>query len=114
MVNFFAQDNLNRYNKGMSKITPEEVRRLATLANIGLRPQEVDSLAGELARIVEFVEQLQKVDVRNVVPTDQVTGLVDVWREDNVAAGLTQSDLKLNAPDFEEGQFKVKRVLGND
>ncbi|HSX41609.1 MAG TPA: Asp-tRNA(Asn)/Glu-tRNA(Gln) amidotransferase subunit GatC [Candidatus Saccharimonadales bacterium] len=98
----------------MSKITPDEVRRVAELANMGLQEAEVSKLADELAKIVGFVEQLQEVDVEGVEPTDQVTGLVDVWREDEVREGLSYDDLKLNAPDFEDGQYRVKRVLNND
>lgn len=98
----------------MSKITPDEVRRVAALANIGLTDDEIQSLSGELAQIVEFVEQLNEVDTDGVGPTDQVTGLVDVWRTDTVEPGLSHDDLKMNAPDWESGQFKVKRVLNND
>jgi aspartyl-tRNA(Asn)/glutamyl-tRNA(Gln) amidotransferase subunit C len=95
----------------MSKITPEEVRRIAELAQIGLHEDEVEKYAAELDAIMDFVEQLQKVDVEGVPPTDQVTGLVDVWRPDEVKPGLTHDDIKLNAPDFADGQFKVKRVI---
>ncbi len=95
----------------MSKITPEEARRVAALANVGLKEDEVAHFAEELGNIVEFVEKLQEVDVENIEQTDQVTGLEDVWREDNVKPGLSHQDLELNAPDFKDGQFKVKRVL---
>ncbi|TAK89588.1 Asp-tRNA(Asn)/Glu-tRNA(Gln) amidotransferase subunit GatC [Patescibacteria group bacterium] len=95
----------------MSKITPDEVRRVAELAHIGLAEDQIDHFARELDQIVGFVEQLQKVDVSGIEPTDQVTGLVDVWREDEVKPGLSHDDLKLNAPDWKDGQFKVKRVL---
>ena len=95
----------------MSKITPDEVRRLATLSNIGLDDKEVEELTGELDRIVGFVEKLSSVDIKGVEPTDQVTGLVDVWREDVVAPGLSHEQLKLNAPEWQDNQFKVRRVL---
>jgi aspartyl-tRNA(Asn)/glutamyl-tRNA(Gln) amidotransferase subunit C len=98
----------------MSKITPEEVRRVAALANIGLQEHEIEHFSAELDQIVGFVEQLQNVDVEGVVPTDQVTGLVDVWREDTVTPSLSYDELKLNAPGFQDGHFKVKRVLGGE
>jgi aspartyl-tRNA(Asn)/glutamyl-tRNA(Gln) amidotransferase subunit C len=98
----------------MSKITPDEVRRVAALANIGLQDSEVDHFAAEMGKIVEFVEQLQAVDVTGVAPTDQVTGLVDVWRLDEVKDGLSHDDLKQNAPAWRDGHYKVKRVLDND
>jgi aspartyl-tRNA(Asn)/glutamyl-tRNA(Gln) amidotransferase subunit C len=95
----------------MSKITPQEVRRIAALANIGLSEDEVVHFSSELGQIVEFVEQLKSVETDGVAPTDQVTGLEDVWRTDKVEPGLTHEDLKANAPDWEDGHFKVKRVL---
>jgi aspartyl-tRNA(Asn)/glutamyl-tRNA(Gln) amidotransferase subunit C len=98
----------------MAKITPDEVRRIAALANIGLSDTEVKQMAGELDRIVGFVEQLQSVDTEGVLPTDQVTGLVDVFRPDEVHSDLSRTELLANAPEQQDGFFKVKRVLNND
>lgn len=95
----------------MSKITPDEVRRIAALANIGLTEDEIPKLAAELEQIVEFFGQLQKCDVEGLEPTDQVTGLVDVWRKDEVRPGLSYEQLMLNAPAWQDGQYKVRRVL---
>lgn len=110
-VKFLPRRPFIRYNGVMSKITPDEVRRIATLAHIGLSDDQVAHFATELDQIMGFVEQLQKVNTDGVAPTDQVTGLVDVWREDEVQTGLKHDDLKLNAPDWQDDQFKVKRVL---
>lgn len=69
-------------------------------------------MAVELAQIVGFVEQLQAVDIEGVAPTDQVTGLVDVWREDVAETSLISRDALLaNAPAQQDGYIKVKRVL---
>ncbi len=101
----------------MSKITPDEVRRIAALASIGVEDDEVERMARELDHIMGFVEQLQTVDTARVEPTDQVTGLVDVWRPDTVYAAaekLSRDELLANAPDQQDGFFKVRRVLNND
>lgn len=95
----------------MSKITHEEIRRIAALANIGLNEDEMSRMAAELNQIVGFVKRLQTVDTSEVPPTDQVTGLQDVWRPDEVTSGLSRKELLANAPDKEGGFFKVKRVL---
>lgn len=97
----------------MANITPDEVRRIAALANIGLSDTEVKQMAGELDRIVDFVEQLQSVDTKGVPTTDQVTGLVDVFRPDDVHRNLSRTELLANAPDQQDGFFKVKRVLND-
>jgi aspartyl-tRNA(Asn)/glutamyl-tRNA(Gln) amidotransferase subunit C len=95
----------------MSKIGVTEVERVAKLARIGLSADEAAQMSVELGRIVEFVEQLQAVDVEGVAPTDQVTGLVDVWRADVVKPSLPRAELLANAPRQKDGYIVVKRVL---
>jgi aspartyl-tRNA(Asn)/glutamyl-tRNA(Gln) amidotransferase subunit C len=95
----------------MSKIGTTEVRRIAKLARIGLSDEETASMSAELGRILEFVEQLQGVDITDTLPTDQVTGLEDVWREDVVRPSLPREQLLANAPAQKHGYIVVKRVL---
>ena len=95
----------------MSKIGVSEVQRVAKLARIGLSAEEAAQMSVELGQIVGFVEQLSAVDVENVAPTDQVTGLVDVWREDVVVPSLPREALLANAPEQKDGYIVVKRVL---
>ncbi len=95
----------------MSKLGTSEIERLAKLAHIELLAEEVAAMAVELGQIVGFVEQLQSVDVDGVEPTDQVTGLVDVWREDEVKPSMDRAKLLSNAPEQKDGYIVVKRVL---
>ncbi len=95
----------------MSKIDITEVERIAKLARIGLSDSETKAMSAELSRIMEFVEQLQQVDIEGVEPTDQVTGLVDVWRADVVKPSLPRERLLANAPEQKDGYIVVKRVL---
>lgn len=96
----------------MSKIGTDEVQQLAKLAKIGLTPDEAAVMAVELDQIVEFVETLQSVDTTGVEPTNQVTGLEDVWREDKVVnSEVTQPELLKNSPSQQDGYIKVRRVL---
>jgi aspartyl-tRNA(Asn)/glutamyl-tRNA(Gln) amidotransferase subunit C len=96
----------------MSKIGTQEAERIAKLARIGLSAAETAQMSAELGRILEFVEQLQKVDVSHTAPTDQVTGLEDVWREDEVRPSPPREQLLANAPAQKDGYIVVKRVLG--
>ena|SRR5258708_902587 len=96
----------------MSKIGVDEVKRIAKLARIGLSDEETAKMSVELGNILEFVEQLQAVDVTSTPPTDQVTGLQDVWREDEVRPSPKRADLLANAPAQKDGYIVVKRVLG--
>jgi aspartyl-tRNA(Asn)/glutamyl-tRNA(Gln) amidotransferase subunit C len=96
----------------MADITKETVKKLAKLSSIGLSDQEIDDMTKELGAIVEFVEQLQSVDVTNVEPTFQVTGLQDAFRSDEIApVTLSRDELLANAPAQQDGYIKVPRVL---
>jgi aspartyl-tRNA(Asn)/glutamyl-tRNA(Gln) amidotransferase subunit C len=95
----------------MSKIGTSEVERIARLARIGLSSVEASQMSIELGQILEFVEQLSKVDVTDTVPTDQVTGLEDVWREDVVRPSMPRDELLAAAPEQKDGYIVVPRVL---
>lgn len=95
----------------MSQIGTEQVKQLAELAKIKLSDAEIASLSVELGKIVGFVEQLQKTDTTKVEPTNQVTGLSDVWRPDEVKTFPDRAALLANAPMSRDGYIKVKRVI---
>lgn len=97
----------------MSKITREDVLKLAKLSRLTLTEQEVDQFTEEIAAILAYVEQLQEVDVKNVDPTYQVTGLKNVMRKDvEKSYGPDAKALLKNAPATEKDHFKVKRMVG--
>lgn len=97
----------------MSKLTREEVLKLAKLARLDLTDTEIDEFAKELSEILQYVEQLQKVDISGLKPTNQVTGLTNVMRADKVRDyGYAPDDLLKNVPHVQQHQIKVKRVLG--
>lgn len=96
----------------MAKFTKSEVEQVANLARIGVSESEKSDLTQDLSSILEFVDALQAVDTKGVVPTSQVTGLEDVLREDEVVrCELSRDELLANTPATLEGNVKVKRVL---
>jgi aspartyl-tRNA(Asn)/glutamyl-tRNA(Gln) amidotransferase subunit C len=97
----------------MAKLTREDVLKLARLARLTLSEEEVEEFRNELSEILQYVEQLQNVDVDGLQPTNQVTGLTNVTREDEIKGyGYPASDLLENVPHPQDGQIKVKRMLG--
>lgn len=98
----------------MAKLTREDVLKLAWLARLELTDEEVEKYSVELTEILQYVEQLQSVDVEGLDPTNQVTGLTNVMRTDEVKnyAGYTPEDLQKNLPDQKNNQIKVKRMIG--
>ena len=96
----------------MAKITREDVLKLAQLSKIKLTNEEVDKFVVELDAIVKYVEQIDLVDIDGLQPTDQVTGLKNVTRADEVIDyGVSPEKLLKNAPAVEQNQIKVKRIL---
>ncbi|HVI60656.1 MAG TPA: Asp-tRNA(Asn)/Glu-tRNA(Gln) amidotransferase subunit GatC [Candidatus Saccharimonadales bacterium] len=96
----------------MAKLTREDILKLARLARLDLTDEEIDEFSGELTDILQYVEQLQSVDVKGLKPTNQVTGLTNVTRPDEVRDyGYQAADLQKNLPAAKDNQIKVKRML---
>jgi len=96
----------------MNKITTTDIDKLAQLARLGLTGAEKESLATEMTAILDYVKQLDEVDVSKVEPTSQVTGLCNVTREDKmVNCDIERDEILSNAPETENGFIKVKSVL---
>lgn len=97
----------------MSKLSREDVLKLARLARISLSDEEVEQFADEMSAILGYVEQLANVDVKGLKPTNQVTGLTNVMRKDEVRHyGYEPKDLLINVPAVDADHIKVKRMIG--
>lgn len=97
----------------MTTLTREDVLKLARLSRLSLTDEEVDEYLKELQSVLQYVEQLQDVDVSGLEPTSQVTGLTNVMREDSVKDyGVSREDLLRLAPNAQDEQLKVKRMIG--
>ncbi len=97
----------------MAKLNREDVLKLARLARLQLSEDEVEEFSQELTAILQYVEQLQNVDVDGLKPTNQVTGLTNVTRPDEVRDyGYKVEKLLENVPAVKDNQIQVKRMLG--
>jgi len=96
----------------MSKLTRDDVLKLAHLSRLRLSDEEIEKFRVELSEILEYVEQLDNVDTKGLEPTYQVTGLKNVTRKDEIRDYQAKlAGLLKNAPAVDNNQFKVKRVL---
>ncbi len=97
----------------MADLTRDDVLKLARLARLDLSEEEVESFRAELDEILHYVEQLDGVDISGLEPTSQVTGLVNVTREDvEKSYGYAPGDLLKNVPTTHSDHIKVKRMIG--
>lgn len=91
-----------------------QVAHIAKLANLPLTDAEKKKFEPQLESTLEYIDQLNKVDTKNIEPTSQVTGLENVLREDIPTQSLTQEQALSNTKDKYNGLFKVKAILDND
>ncbi len=95
------------------KLKRSEIEHIAKLARLSLTEKELKIYGSQLSDVLNYINQLQEVDTTDVEPTAQVTGMENVWRED-LAEEWDKKELEaaLNqAPEFEDRQVKVKRIL---
>lgn len=101
------------YNgKNMADLTRDDILKLARLSKLELSNEQLERFRGELQEIVGYVEKLQAVDVTGLKPTNQVTGLTNVTRPDEVIQYAEQSELLKNLPDRAGDLIKIKRMIG--
>jgi aspartyl-tRNA(Asn)/glutamyl-tRNA(Gln) amidotransferase subunit C len=84
---------------------------VAKLARIRVDEGDLPALAGELSGILQFMEQLNEVDVTGIEPMTSVTPMRLKRRADVVTDGNIQSAILKNAPDAREGFFAVPKVV---
>jgi aspartyl-tRNA(Asn)/glutamyl-tRNA(Gln) amidotransferase subunit C len=93
-------------------LSPEEVRHVAHLARLSLAETEVSSYARQLSGILDYFQRLSEVRTDGVSPTTHPLTLNNVLRDDNSRPGCGVEAALRNAPDFDQGFFKVPKVLG--
>src|SRR3972149_4678806 len=95
-------------------ISREDVEHIAKLARLQLTEEEVKRFQIELGKIIEYFDQLKKLDTENVPPMTHAVPIENVLREDQVKESLLQEEALQNAPEKKESYFQVPKVVGQD
>ena len=96
----------------MTQITRDDVLHLAQLSSLELSESEIDNLQADLGNIIGYINKLSELDTTGIEPTYQVTGLSNVWRNDEIINyGVTREELLARAPEQTDFQVKVPKVL---
>ena len=98
----------------MSRITREEVAKLAELARLDLPESELDEYAKQLEIILESVAKVGEVSTKDVKPMSHATGLENVFREDVTKESLSRDEILRSAPATEDDRFRVPRILDEE
>jgi aspartyl-tRNA(Asn)/glutamyl-tRNA(Gln) amidotransferase subunit C len=97
----------------MAKLSREDILKLAQLARFDLTDEEIEEYREELSSILQYVEQLNQLDISGLEPTNQVTGLTNITREDEIKDyGYKSDELLKNVPQVKDHQIQTKRILG--
>lgn len=94
-------------------VTPQIVDHIAKLANIPVTQEEKKTLSDGFTKTMEVVDHLSELNTSSIEPTHQVTGLVNVLRDDVVdqARMFTQKQALSNAKKTHNGFFVVEQIL---
>ncbi|KGP74495.1 Asp-tRNA(Asn)/Glu-tRNA(Gln) amidotransferase subunit GatC [Pontibacillus yanchengensis] len=95
----------------MSRISKEQVKHVAHLARLHVSEEEADMFTKQLDDIITFAEQLNELDTEGVEPTTHVLDLKNVTRKDEPKHWLTKEEALKNAPEKQDGQFRVPSIL---
>jgi aspartyl-tRNA(Asn)/glutamyl-tRNA(Gln) amidotransferase subunit C len=95
----------------MSRITADDVRKVAELARLALPEEKIATYTGQLERILDYVAQLEAVDTTDVPPTTRAVEVINVTRDDRVDPTPVREQLLDLAPQREGDFFRVPKIL---
>jgi aspartyl-tRNA(Asn)/glutamyl-tRNA(Gln) amidotransferase subunit C len=95
-------------------LTTADVEHIAHLARVQLAADEVEQYRRQLSDILDHFQALAQVDTSAIPPTASVLTLRTVLRADEVQPGLSSEDALANAPDRDNGFFRVPSIFGED
>ena len=95
----------------MTKITSEEVKKVAHLARLELNENEIQTHAQQLEKILSYIKQLEKINTENIPCTTRAIEVVNVFRKDEKMNYKNSEELLDLAPSREDSFFKVPKII---
>lgn len=94
-------------------ISHSQVKHVAQLANIPISDTQADKLSQAFSDTLSVIDNLKSVNISGIEPTHQVTGLENIWRQDQVdeSRTLTQAQALSNAKKTYQGYFMVPMIM---
>jgi len=93
------------------KITEEEVRYVAMLANLALPEEEIHRFQRDLNEILDHMDKLNELNTDDIEPMMHAQEMTNVYRDDEVKPSLTREEALRNAPQTDGEYFLVPRIL---
>ena len=95
----------------MTKINKEEVKKVAHLARLELNEQQINNQAEQLEKILEYINQLEKIDTNDVPCTTRAIEVTNVFRKDEKKNDNTTEEILELGPSREDQYFKVPKII---
>jgi|TARA_Y100000813_G_C23937538_1_gene246410 aspartyl-tRNA(Asn)/glutamyl-tRNA(Gln) amidotransferase subunit C len=95
----------------MTKITNDEVKKVASLARLELDNDEINNHAKQLEKILEYIKQLEKIDTENVPSTTRAIEVKNIFRKDENKNSDCNEELLELGPSREDKYFKVPKIM---
>jgi len=95
----------------MAKITSGDVDHIAELSRLEFKREEQKKYTGELEKILTYIDELKEAPTDKVEPIDQIGGLSNVSRDDEINESLATQKVLENAPEKQAGFIKVKKIF---
>ena len=92
-------------------IEKKDILYVAKLAKLSLSEEEIQALTPQMGEIIEFANNISKLDTDGVVPTNHILEIQNVFRKDEVKASYPREDIIKNAPTKEAGCILVPNVV---
>jgi aspartyl-tRNA(Asn)/glutamyl-tRNA(Gln) amidotransferase subunit C len=96
------------------RLTTDEVKKVASLARLGLSPDEVELMREQLSSILTSIDLINELDTASIPPTAQTIALTNVMRDDVSRPSLSLEQVLMNAPRHRDGFFEVRSPFGSD
>lgn len=93
------------------KITAQDVEQVALLSRLEIPAADREEVTGQLNAILDYMEMLNKLDTTGIEPTAHVLPLKNVMRPDRMVPSLPRELALSNAPEEEDGYFKVPKIM---
>lgn len=93
------------------KLTRKQVVAISELARLALTEEEITLYQEQLSAVLEYAERLQSLDTDAIPPTATVLPVRNVMRADEACPSMAQENILANAPQAEDGCFRVQAVL---
>jgi aspartyl-tRNA(Asn)/glutamyl-tRNA(Gln) amidotransferase subunit C len=92
-------------------ISIEQTKHIAGLSRIGATEKDIDKFSHDLSVILDWMKQLEEVNLKGVEPTAHISGVKNVLREDKVKEFLNEKEIIKLFPEEKDGYDKVKSIL---